>query len=131
MKGQALLSDAATFDERVALLNSALYSADVGAVAQMTNIYRSAGVDSDVSYGWLIAACELGLDCSPEGAFMANTCGPFSVTCGIHESVEDFLIREIGGHGYEVAEQQAAIIVNAIVNERIEDLKIESDLDKP
>lgn len=131
MRGQALLSDAATFHEAVALLNSALYSADVGAIAQMTNIYRSAGVDADLSYGWLVAACELGLDCSPEGAFMANTCGPFSKTCGIHESVQDFLIREIGGHGYEMAEQRAAVIVNAIVTERVDDLKIELDLDQP
>lgn len=128
--GHSLLSNADTLTEGVALIESALLTEDFGAVAEMKTIYYRAGIDSNVSYGWLVAACELGLDCSANGAYMAGTCGRFSETCGIHESVRDYLIRELGDYGYEIAKQRGAKIANAIVTGRIDDLEIESDLDK-
>ncbi len=90
----------------------------------MTDLYRHARHTSEDSYGWLVAACQLGLDCTAEDALMQTMCGPFSTTCGIHESVSDMLLRTIGQHGLDIANQKAEKIVDAVSRSRIDELQI-------
>ena len=90
----------------------------------MTDLYRHARHTSEASCGWLVAACQLGLDCTAEDALMQTMCGPFSTTCGIHESVSDMLLRTIGQHGLDIANQKAEKIVDAVSRSRIDELQI-------
>lgn len=126
--GSSRLENPDTFDEGLAFITTALKSGDPVAVSSMADIFDSANAEPGVSIGWLLAACELGLDCSAEGAFMANTCGPFSQTCGVNESVRDFIVRQHGDYGYWLAERKAKDIVEAVKAGRTEDLNIKSDL---
>lgn len=127
-KGEALISDADTFDEGVSLLNSAIQDEELLALAFMTDVYIGAGIDKNVAYGWLLAACELGLDCSPDGIFMSSMCNPFSEACSPHESVTGMSLRELGDGGLYVANQEAERIYRAIASGRLEDLDLAAEL---
>jgi hypothetical protein len=126
--GFSRLENPKTFEEGLALITTALQSGDAVAVSSMADIFDSAGAEPGVSIGWLLAACDLGLDCSAEGTFMANTCGPFSQTCGVNETVRDLIVRQHGDYGYWLAERKAEDIVEAIKAGKIGDLNIERDL---
>lgn len=129
VRAQSMLTDEATFDEGIELLKSGVQSKDIGALVEMVSIHIAAGSDLEYSYGWLLAACQYGMDCSADGAFMQNTCGPFSTSCGVHDSVQDYLVREIGQHGYEQAVRNSQKFVSAIDTDQLDDLDLERRLE--
>lgn len=117
-----------TLQAGVDLIYSALSNPDPVTLLGVADVYTTAGYFEESKYAWLLAACNLGLDCSPEGPFMKSTCGPFSQTCGVHESVSDYALRTLGDYGYQLAVRRANEITSILQSGRVADLDLEGDL---
>ena len=122
----ALVRDRETVASGVDMIVAALNEPDAYAVATMTDVLDLAGFEDSAAYAWLLASCELGLDCSPGGNFMQASCGPYSQTCGIDESVDDYALRVLGDHGYQLAREEAKQVANAIASGKIAELDLPS-----
>ena len=119
--GGNITSNPETFDEGVRMIESALQTQNTGAVAAMAGVYAQRFMDRSAIDSWLLAACRMGFPC------MVSIEGCERTQCG-EESLEEFMLNDLGDAEFFVTSQRADEIYEAIASGNVQDLNIAGDL---